>query len=318
MNIQQLRCLLAVVQSNLNITAAAGRLYTSQPGVSKQIRLLEDELGIQIFERTGKQLTGVSPVGKAVIKQAERILGNIDSIPQLVHEHTNPHEGELSIATTHTQARYVLPSVVRKFSGHNSHVKLHLHQGNPEQIASLAASGVVDFAIATEAMEYFEDLVMIPCYRWNRAIITPCDHPLTEEDPLTLEEIAQYRILTYVYGFTGRSKLDKAFREHKLTANVIFTATDADVIKTYVRLGLGVGIVAKMAYDRKIDTDLCALDASHLFESSISSIGFRRSLFLRDYHYNFMSLFYPHLTSDLINAAIKASSNEEREQLFNI
>lgn len=316
MNLQQLKYLKAIVHNDLNVTAAAERLYTSQPGVSKQIRLLEDELGVQIFERSGKQLTGVTSAGKAIIEQAERALGNIDTIRQLAREFSDPQQGSLSIATTHTQARYALPAVVHTFTRRYPRVDLHMHQGNPEQIADLAANGAVDFAIATEAMEYFEDLVMMPCYRWNRAIVTPCDHPLRDEHPLTLQAVVDYPILTYVFGFTGRSQLDKAFREQHLVANVVFTATDADVIKTYVRLGLGVGIVAKMAYDRRIDTDLCALDASHLFEASTTKIGFRRGLFLRAYHYDFIRLFSSHLTPEIVDAAVQVRSNDERERLF--
>lgn len=316
MKLQQLRYLCAIVKNKLNVTAAAERLYTSQPGVSKQIRLLEDELGVQIFERSGKQLTGLTTAGRAIVDQAERALSNVDSIRQLAREFSDPQRGNLSIATTHTQARYALPPVIREFRRRYPEVGLQMHQGNPEQISDMAASGAVDFAIATEAMEYFEDLVMMPCYHWNRAIITPCEHPLLGLSPLTLEAIVEYPILTYVFGFTGRSNLDRAFKKHGLEANVVFVATDADVIKTYVRLGLGVGIVAKMAYDSHLDSDLCAIDASHLFSFSTTKIGFRRGLFLRNYHYDFIRLFSIHLTRELVEAAVKAGSNEDRERLF--
>lgn len=316
MKLQQLRYLCAIVRNKLNVTAAAERLYTSQPGVSKQIRLLEDELGVQIFERAGKQLTGLTTAGRAIVDQAERALGNVDSIRQLAREFSDPQRGNLSVATTHTQARYALPSVIREFRSSYPEVHLQMHQGNPEQISDMAASGVVDFAIATEAMEYFEDLVMMPCYHWNRAIVTLCEHPLLEVRPLTLEAIVEYPILTYVFGFTGRSNLDRAFKAHGLEADVVFMATDADVIKTYVRLGLGVGIVAKMAYDPQLDRDLCAIDASHLFDFSTTKIGFRRGLFLRNYHYDFIRSFSIHLTRELVDAAVKAGSNEDRERLF--
>ncbi|MCP4406350.1 MAG: HTH-type transcriptional regulator CysB [Gammaproteobacteria bacterium] len=316
MKLQQLRYLCAIVKNNLNVTAAAGRLYTSQPGISKQIRLLEDELGVQLFERSGKQLTDITTAGRAIIDRAECALVTIESIRQLACEFSNPQSGSLSIATTHTQARYVLPPVIRAFRQNYSGVGLEMHQGNPEQISEMAASGVVDFAIATEAMEYFEDLVMMPCYHWNRAIITPCGHPLMEMETPTLDSVVQYPILTYVFGLTGRSNLDMAFKSKNLTANVVFTATDADVIKTYVRLGLGVGIVAKMAYDSRIDTDLCAIDASHLFEPSTTKIGFRRGMFLRGYHYDFIRLFSSHLTRDVVDAVVKAGSNEAREDPF--
>lgn len=316
MKLQQLRYLCAIVNNKLNVTAAAERLYTSQPGVSKQIRLLEDELGVQIFERSGKQLSGLTTAGRAIVERAECALNNVDSIRQLAREFSDPQRGNLSIATTHTQARYALPPVIREFRRRYPDVGLQMHQGNPEQISDMAASGVVDFAIATEAMEYFEDLVMMPCYHWNRAIIAPCDHPLLAESPLTLEAIVDYPILTYVFGFTGRSVLDRAFKKHGLQADVVFVATDADVIKTYVRLGLGVGIVAKMAYDPHLDNDLCAIDASHLFNFSTTKIGFRRGLFLRNYHYDFIHLFSPHLRRELVDAAVKSGSNDDRERLF--
>ena len=316
MKLQQLRYLCAIVKNNLNVTAAAERLYTSQPGISKQIRLLEDELGVQIFERTGKQLTGTTLAGQAIIEQAEHTLSCVERIRQVAREFSDPQRGNLSIATTHTQARYVLPEIIRTFRLRYPKVNLQMHQGNPEQISDLAASGAVDFAIATEAMEYFEDLVMMPCYRWNRAIVTPCDHPLRENTPLTLEAVANYPILTYVFGFTGRSNLDKAFKSKGLKTNVVFMATDADVIKTYVRLGLGVGIVAKVAYDSQVDNDLCALDASYLFEPSTTKIGFRRGMFLRSYHFDFINLFSPHLTRDVVDMAIQSESNRAREGLL--
>lgn len=316
MKLHQLRYLRAIARNDLNITAAAERLCTSQPGVSKQLRLLEEELGTPIFERTGRQLTGITPAGKAIIEQAECILNGVEAVRQIAREFTDPQLGGLSIATTHTQARYLLPPVVRDFVRTYPQIDLHLHQGNPMQIAELAESGAVDFAIATEAMEHFENLVMLPCYRWNRAIITPCDHPLRDEKPMTLEAVAHYPILTYVFGFTGRSQLDVAFQSRGLTPKVVFTATDADVIKTYVRLGLGVGIVAKMAYDPRVDTDLCALDAGHLFEASTCWIGFRASTFLRAYHYDFIGRFAPHLGREVVDAAVRAGSKEEREGLF--
>ncbi len=316
MKLHQLRYLRAVAESNLSITAAAERLYTSQPGISKQIRLLEEELGVQIFERSGKQLTGLTSVGQAVVAQAKRALENVEAIRQVANEFSDPQRGHLAIATTHTQARYALPKIIRSFCKKYPDVVLQMHQGNPEQIANLAASGETDFAIATEAMEHFDDLIMMPCYKWNRAIIAPCDHPLQGEKNLTLEVIAQYPILTYVFGFTGRSELDKAFNSVGLKPQVVFTATDADVIKTYVRLGLGVGIIAKMAYERHMDTGLCILDANHLFESSTTKIGFRRGIFLRQYHYDFINMFAPHLTRDIIDAANQAHNSKEIERVF--
>ncbi|HEX9803173.1 MAG TPA: HTH-type transcriptional regulator CysB [Gammaproteobacteria bacterium] len=316
MNLQQLRYITAVAREGLNVTAAADRLHTSQPGVSKQIRQLEDELGIQIFERSGKQLVRITAAGEAVLALANRTLVDVEEIRRTAHEHRDPSHGSLSIATTHTQARYVLPRIVSHFARRYPNVVLHMHQGTPIQIAELAASGEVDFAIATEAMEHFEELVMMPCYRWNRTIVTPCDHPLRDVKPLTLEAVAEYPILTYVFGFTGRSRLDAAFKQRGLEPRVVFTASDADVIKTYVRLGLGVGIVARMAYDAAIDTDLCALDAGHLFAPSTTKIGFRRGITLRGYMYDFIAEFAPHLDRERVDAAMAAKTNAEREALF--
>ncbi|ROR34377.1 HTH-type transcriptional regulator CysB [Inmirania thermothiophila] len=316
MNLQQLRYVVAVVRSGLNVSAAAERLHTSQPGVSKQIRQLEDELGVRLFERRGRQLVRLTPAGEAVLRHAERALAEMDGIRRIGEEHRDPTRGSLAVATTHTQARYALPPVVARFIRRYPRVRLHLHQGTPMQIAEMAAGGEVDFAIATEAMEHFEDLVMLPCYRWNRAVVTPCDHPLREVEPLTLEALAEYPIVTYVFGFTGRSVLDRAFAAAGLEPNVVFTATDADVIKTYVRLGLGVGIVARMAYDPRVDTDLCALDAGHLFEPSTTRIGFRRGTFLRRYMYDFMEWFAPHLTRERVDAAVAAADWRAREALF--
>lgn len=316
MNLRQLRYVSAVARSGLNVSAAADGLFTSQPGVSKQVRLLEEELGVQIFERNGKQLTRITPAGQRVLELAERTLADAEQIRQAAQEFSDPEKGSLSIATTHTQARYALPRVVSRFIRRYPKVALHMHQGTPLQIAELASGGEVDFAIATEAMEHFENLVMMPCYRWNRAIVVPCDHPLRDQHPLTLEAVAEYPLVTYVFGFTGRSQLDAAFGAHGLTPRVVFTATDADVIKTYVGLGLGVGIVARMAFDPEVDRGLCALDAGQLFEASTTKIGFRRTTLLRGYMYEFIREFAPHLEREVIDAAVRAKSNAEREALF--
>lgn len=316
MTLRQLRYIAAVARYGLNVSATAEHLFTSQPGVSKQIRLLEDELGVEIFERTGRQLTRVTPAGEAIIDLANRVLHETENIEQLAHEFRDPHSGSLSIATTHTQARYALPAVIEKFIAAYPRVALHMNQGTPMQIAEMAASGAVDFAIATEAMEHFEDLVMMPCYHWDRAVIVRRDHPLAEQESITLADVAAQPIVTYVFGFTGRSRLDKAFNAAGLTPNVVLTATDADVIKTYVRLGLGIGIMANMAYEPGPDDDLLRIDASHLFESSTTRIGVRRNTRLRTYMYDFIELFAPHLTRDIVDAALEADGEEERVELF--
>jgi LysR family cys regulon transcriptional activator len=316
MKLQQLRYICEVANHNLNVSATAASLYTSQPGISKQIRLLEDELGAEIFSRSGKHLTKVTPIGEEILSMASNILREVDSIKQLAQEHKNPKTGSLDIATTHTQARYALPDVIEKFIHKYPQVGLHMHQGTPVQISEKAAEGTVDFAIATEAMELFSDLIMMPCYRWNRCILVPKNHPLVRLKYVSLADVAQYSIVTYVFGFTGRSKLDEAFADHDLTANVVFTATDADVIKTYVRLGLGIGIVAHMAYDPEIDTDLVAIEAGHLFDSSVTSIGFRKGTYLRGYMYDFIATFAPHLTRDVVERVMELPDRESRAVFF--
>ena len=317
MKLQQLRYIWEVAHHDLNVSATAQSLYTSQPGISKQIRLLEDELGVEIFARSGKHLTRITPAGEVILKLAGDIMKRTHSIKQVAQEFSNQKVGSLSVATTHTQARYLLPPVIGAFIEKYPEVSLHMNQGTPAQIAEMASDGDVDFAIATEALEHFHNLVMMPCYRWNRSIIVPRDHKLAKMESLTLAAVAEYPIVTYVFGFTGRSKLDEAFRSQGLDPRVVFTATDADVIKTYVRLGLGIGIIAKMAYDPALDKDLVSLDASHLFKPSTTKIGFRQGTFLRGYMYEFINLFAEHLTKDLVDACLQQSDRDAAEKLFN-
>jgi len=317
MKLQQLRYIWEVAHHDLNVSATAQSLYTSQPGISKQIRLLEDELGVEVFSRSGKHLTRITPAGETIIEKAGEILRKVESIKQVAQEFSNEKKGSLSVATTHTQARYALPDVIESFIDRYPDVALHMHQGSPIQISELAADGNVDFAIATEGLELFNDLIMLPCYRWNRCIVVPKNHPLTQLSSVSLEDVAEHPIVTYVFGFTGRSKLDEAFMHRGLAPRVVFTATDADVIKTYVRLGLGIGIIAQMAYDDKIDDDLVAIDASHLFEQSTTMIGCRKGTFLRGYMYEFMELFAPHLTREVVESAFSKPNRAELEDLFN-
>ncbi|MBU2865206.1 HTH-type transcriptional regulator CysB [Reinekea marina] len=316
MKLQQLRYIWEVAHHDLNVSATAQVLYTSQPGISKQIRLLEDELGIEIFARSGKHLTRVTPAGEAVLKVAGEILGKVDSIKQIAQEHSNNKKGSLSIATTHTQARYALPEVIEHFIEDFPDVSLHMHQGNPLQIAEMAADGTVDMAIATEGMDHFSDLVMMPCYRWNRSLVVPRDHPLAKKGSISLEDVAAFPLVTYVFGFTGRSKLDDAFIAQDLKPKVVFTATDADVIKTYVRLGLGVGILAHMAVDPETDRDLVSIDASHLFEASITRLGIRKGTFIRGYMYRFIERFAPHLDKATVEAAMAVANKHELDEMF--
>lgn len=316
MKLQQLRYLTAIVRNNLNISAAAESLYTSQPGISKQLRMLEEELGVELFSRNGKHLTEMTPVGKQIIAKVDIILREVNNIQILAEEYRDDRRGNLSIATTHTQARYALPPVIKLFRERYPAVTLQVHQGSPAQIAEMVQSGEVDFAIATESLELFNDLVMMPCYIWQRSVLVPCNHPLTNLDHLTLQDLARYPLVTYVFGFTGRSQLDDAFRSVQLKPVVAFTATDADVIKTYIRLGMGVGIVARMAYDPKQDQDLVRLDAGHLFAASITRIGFRRGMFLRFYMYDFIELFAPHLTRERVQIIERFQTSEQIDVLF--
>jgi len=305
MKLQQLRYLCEVANQGLNLSKAAEVLHTSQPGISKQIRLLEDELGVDIFVRNGKRVVETTPPGRAIIEIAERILRDAKNLKQVGQEFANEATGALTIATTHTQARYALPTAIKKFTARYPQVKLILRQGSPTQISEFVTSGSADIAIATEAIELFADLVMLPCYKWNRCIVVPPRHPLLKLEKLTLEALAQYPIITYDFAFTGRSKINQAFDAKKLTPNVVLTAIDADVIKTYVELGLGIGILAQMAFDPKRDKHLRSIDASHLFEPSTTRIGIGRNSYLRGYVYDFIEIFAPHLTHEVVTAAMK-------------
>lgn len=315
MKLRQLRYIHEVARHEFNITAAADVLFTSQPGISKQIRLLEEELGVDIFQRNGKHLTGTTDAGARILEVAERILFEVDNVGRAAAEYRQSDLGTLSIATTHTQARYALPPSITQFKQQYPKVSFQLHQGAPPQIAKWAAKGEADFAIATEALEHFSELIMLPCYHWNRCILVPPDHPLAKQKKLTLKAIAEHPIITYTFGFTGRSILDKAFKTQGLDPEVVLTAVDADVIKTYVRLGLGVGIIANMAYDPQQDSDLVALSAEHLFESSTTHIGFRRGLLLRKYMVEFIHLFAPHLTPDIVARAEAVNDLSDHQAL---
>ncbi|WMY96350.1 MAG: HTH-type transcriptional regulator CysB [Arsenophonus sp.] len=316
MKLQQLRYIVEIENHHLNVSSTAENLYTSQPGISKQVRMLEAELGVQIFCRSGKHLTHITPAGKAIIKISREIMTKINTIRAVVAEHTYPDRGILAIATTHTQARYALPSVIKQFIKQYPKVSLHMSQGSPTQIAEDVIKGNSDFAISTEALHLYKDLVMLPCYHWNRSIIVKIDHPLANKNNITINELVKYPIVTYTHGFTGRSELDEEFKKLGLKAKIIFTATDADVIKTYVRLGLGIGIIANIAVDSEQDKDLVVIDMRDKFSYSTTKIGFHRNSFLRTYMYDFILLFAPHLTSDIIDKAISLRSNEDIEEMF--
>ena len=309
MKLQQLRYQREIVRQWLNLSAAAEALYTSQPGISKQIKLLEHELGVDIFVRNGKRVTEITPPGKTILAIAERILDEAHNLKQAAQDYSNQDSGSLTIATTHTQARYALQDVIRRFTARYPKVKLSLIQGNPVQICQFALSGQADICIATEAIATFEELVMLPCYGWNRCVIVPPQHPLLKQKKLTLEEIAKYPIITYDTAFTGRSQINHAFEIRGIKPSVVLTAIDSDVIKTYVEIGLGIGILAKMAFDPARDTHLRALDASHLFESSTTRIGIPRNAYLRGYIYDFIEMFAPHLPRKVVEDAVTSKAH---------
>ncbi|HVW65791.1 MAG TPA: HTH-type transcriptional regulator CysB [Nitrosospira sp.] len=308
MKLQQLRYLCEVANQGLNLSKAAEMLHTSQPGISKQIRLLETELEVDIFVRNGKRVVNVTPPGRAILEIAERMLRDAKNLKQVGQDFANEATGSLTIATTHTQARYALPPAIKHFTARYPKVKLILRQGNPTQISELVTSGEADIAIATEAIELFDELVMLPCYQWNRCVVVGPRHPLLKLDELTLEAIAEYPIVTYDFAFTGRSKINQAFDAKGLIPNVVLTALDADVIKTYVELGLGIGILAQMAFEPKRDKHLRSIDASHLFAPSTTRIGISRNSYLRGYVYDFIEIFAPHLSHAVVKSAMEARS----------
>ncbi len=317
MKLQQLRYLLAIVDNGLNITAAAERLYTSQPGVSKQLKLLEEELGLQLFSRKGKSLDGITSAGEQVVERARVIMQEVENIRSLASDYYEEEEGALSIATTHTQARYVLPDIIAEFRKRYPKVGLNLHQGTSEQIADMIAANDIDFAIATGSRELFSDLMLVPSYRWDRSIIVPNGHELTKLDrKITLGDLAEYPLVTYVFSFGGQSSLKRAFADEDLEPDVVFTARDADVIKTYVRMGLGVGIVASMAADCADKKDLQVIDAEGLFPRSTTWIGFRKDAVLRRYMLDFLQLFAPHVSTRILEDVRRARSQSEIDDLF--
>ncbi len=316
MKLHQLRYIWEVAHHDLNVSATAADLYTSQPGVSKQIRLLEDELGVEIFIRSGKQLTRITEAGAIILERAGEILRQVDSIRSVADEYRSETRGTLSIATTHTQARYALPGILSKLRELYPEVSLHMRQGTTEQIGELASSGMVDFAIAPEAMDRYPELVMMPCYRWNRYVVVPRDHELAGRESLAFDDLEAHPIVTYDAGFRERLPTAQDDEPKGDPFHIALSAVDTDIIKTYVRLGFGIGIIAAMAYDPEQDTDLAALDASNLFTPSVTHIGCRRGTFMRKFMTDFVTMFAPHLTRDLIKAAFAAPSPAARGALF--
>lgn len=316
MKLQQLRYIIEVVNNNLNVSSAAESLYTSQPGISKQIRMLEDELGLQIFTRNGKHLTQVTPAGQSVLKLSEEILAKVEAIKAIANEHTTPDVGSFYIGTTHNQVCYTLPRIIKDFMDCYPKVSLHMHQGSTNQVTEAVMNGTVNFAITPELLEKSNDLLMLPCYQWKHSIITKRDHPLAKKSRISIKDLANYQIITNTSGFNRCTKLEKSFTEAGLDIKTIYTATDTDLIKNYVNLDIGVGVVTNASVNIKDDKDLVSLDASHLFEPTTTKIVFRRDAFLRNYMYDFMQRLAPHLTKDLIDSAITTKSEFEVDELM--
>ncbi len=302
MNFQQLRILGETVKHNFNLTEVAGALNTSQSGVSKHIKDLEEELGVSLFERKGKRLLGLTEPGRELIVIVERMLIDARNIKRIGEQFSQTDQGELRIATTHTQARYVLPPVIAKFRDAFPKVRLILHQASPSEIAHQLLEGLADVGIATETLALEPQLATFPYLRWSHGVIVPKGHPLAETGPLTLTAIADHPIITYDMAFTGRRKIDAAFAKAELSPDVVLEALDSDVIKTYVELGLGVGIVATLAFDASRDARLTLLEASHLFEANTSRIAIRRARTQRDFTYRFIELLAPELTESTVKA----------------
>ena len=311
MNFQQLRSVREATRQGFNLTDVAEALRTSQPGVSRQIRELEEELGIEIFVRAGKRLVGLTPPGEALLPLVERLLLEAENMRRVGQEFKASKEGKLTVAATHSQARYALPQVVLEFRAQYPKVAFHLHQGSPRQVADMLLSGEADIGVATEALAGFDGLVTLECYRWTHGVVLPVGHPLlSAPGPLTLETLAAYPIITYDVGFTGRSHLDDAFARAHISPDIVLTAMDADVIKTYVELGMGVGIVAAIAFDPERDRHLRMIDARHLFQMNTTRLALRQGTWLRGYIYDFVELFVPTLTRDVIERAMANTGPE--------
>lgn len=306
MNFQQLRSVREAVRCGFNLTEVASMLYTSQPGVSRQIRELEDELGVQIFVRAGKRLTGLTQPGESILPIVDRLLLESENLRRAGKDFSASQQGRLTVAATHSQARYALPPVVRDFRAMFPQVTLHLHQGSPKQVAEMLLTGEADIGVATEALAQHDTLVTLPCYRWTHSVVLPQGHPLLDtEGPLTLQQLARYPIITYEVGFTGRSHIDEAFAREGLQPDIVLSAMDADVIKTYVELGMGVGIIASIALDPERDRHLGSLDARHLFDFNVTRLAIRRGSWLRGYVYSFIETFVPTLTRQAVEAALQ-------------
>ncbi|EMR12248.1 LysR family transcriptional regulator [Methylophaga lonarensis MPL] len=295
MNFQQLRIIRETVKHDFNLTEVANHLYTSQSGVSKHIKDLEDELGVELYIRKGKRLTGLTEPGKEMLPIVERMLLDAGNVKRLAEHYSQRDTGTLTLATTHTQARYVLPQVITPFKLRYPKVHLKLHQGSPDEIVEMLVDGRADIGIATEALGDIPELASFPYYSWHHAVIVPVDHPLSKLDKLTLADLAAWPIVTYHEGFTGRASIDRAFTHAGIEPDVVMSALDADVIKSYVELGLGIGIVAAMAFNAERDNQLQRIDTAHLFDANQTKIAVRRGHYLRQFAYDLINLCAPEL-----------------------
>lgn len=309
MNLHQLRFVREAVRQNFNLTDAAKALFTSQPGVSKAIIELEEELGVQIFRRHGKRIRGLTEPGRVILKSVELIMQEIDGLKRIGKEFAAQDSGALSIATTHTQARYYLPKIVPTFMQRFPKVRLSLLQGSPQQIVEMVLRDQADLAIVTEAIDDTDGLITLPCYQWEHVLVVMPGHPLASSKMITLEEIAQYPLITYDSAFTGRSKIDHAFSLRGLKPDILLEAIDADVIKTYVELGMGVGIIAGIAFDAERDRNLQAIPVGHLFGTNVSRLLIKKGSYLRSYVYAFTELLSTNLNRKMIERAISGESS---------
>ena len=310
MKLQQLRYIVEIRRQGLNVSEAAESLFTSQPGISKQVRLLEDELGVTIFERSGKRFSGLTEPGKAIMAIAERILREADNLKRASSDFASGTTGRLVLAATHTQARYALPVVVRDFVSRHPTLKLEMHQGSPTQIAEWVVAGEADIGIATEALDQYPQLITLPVRQWSHCVIAPEGHPILQSVPLALDELARWPLITYDTAFTGRSRINRAFERIGAVPNIVLTALDSDVIKTYVSLGLGLGIISALAFDTQRDAGLVGVDAAHLFESNTTRLALRRGTYLRRHDYDLIELFAPHLSRRVVDMAMQGGGAE--------
>lgn len=305
MNLHQFRFVQEAVRRNLNLTETARALHTSQPGISKSIIELEEELGVEIFARHGKRLKRVTEPGAHVLKSIDLIMREVGNLRRIGEQYSKQDSGTLSIATTHTQARYVLPQPVAKLREAFPKVNVSMHQGSPDQVAQMLMDEVAEIGIATESLAQYADLITLPCYEWQHMLVLPVDHPLANKLDISLQDLALEPLITYHPSFTGRTKIDLAFAAKRLHPRVALEAIDSDVIKTYVRLGLGVGIVAEMAIkDDGTNGDLIAIPAGHLFGMNVARVAFKRSAYLRNFVYTFAELLSPDLTRSAVEKAM--------------